>query len=37
MRGLDRTEVTSGLKEGDQVLANPDASLENGTRVRLKP
>ncbi|MCG2608494.1 efflux RND transporter periplasmic adaptor subunit [Acinetobacter sp. SM34] len=37
MRGLDRTEVTSGLKEGDQVLANPDASLEDGTRVRLKP
>ncbi|MEB5930201.1 efflux RND transporter periplasmic adaptor subunit [Acinetobacter schindleri] len=37
LRGLDRAEVISGLKEGDQVLANPDASLEDGAQVRLKP
>lgn len=37
LRGLDRAEVISGLKEGDQVLANPDASLEDGARVRIKP
>lgn len=36
LRGLDRAEVTSGLKAGDQVLANPEATLEEGKRVRVK-
>lgn len=37
LRGLDHSEITSGLKAGDEVLANPDAELEDGSRVRLKP
>ncbi|ENX13445.1 hypothetical protein F894_01654 [Acinetobacter sp. CIP 51.11] len=37
LRGLAMSEVKSGLSEGDQVLADAESSLENGTRVRLKP
>jgi len=36
LRGLDRAEVTSGLKAGDQVLANPETTLQEGKRVRVK-
>ena len=37
LRGLAMSEVKSGLSEGDQVLADAEFSLEDGTRVRLKP
>ncbi|WP_347455639.1 efflux RND transporter periplasmic adaptor subunit [Acinetobacter thermotolerans] len=37
LRGQDHAEIISGLKAGDEVLANPDAELEDGSRVRLKP
>ena len=37
LRGLAMSEVKSGLSEGDQVLADAESSLEDGTRVRLKP
>lgn len=37
LRGLAMSEVTSGLSEGDQVLADAESFLEDGTRVRLKP
>ena len=37
LRGLVMSEVKSGLSEGDQVLADAESSLEDGTRVRLKP
>lgn len=37
LRGLAMSEVKSGLSEGDQVLADGESSLEDGTRVRLKP
>lgn len=37
LRGLAMSEVKSGLGEGDQVLADAESSLEDGTRVRLKP
>lgn len=37
LRGLAMSEVTSGLSEGDQVLANAESLLEEGARVRLKP
>lgn len=36
LRGLAMSEVKSGLSEGDQVLADAESSLEDGTRVRLK-
>ncbi|WP_191112563.1 MULTISPECIES: efflux RND transporter periplasmic adaptor subunit [Acinetobacter] len=37
LRGLAMSEVKTGLSEGDQVLADAESSLEDGTRVRLKP
>ena len=37
LSGLAMSEVKSGLSEGDQVLADAESSLEDGTRVRLKP
>ncbi|WP_216935579.1 efflux RND transporter periplasmic adaptor subunit [Acinetobacter sp. BY484] len=37
LRGLTMSEVLSGLKAGDQVLANADSSLKDGARVRVKP
>ena len=37
LRGLALSEVKSGLSEGDQVLVDAESSLEDGTRVRLKP
>lgn len=37
LRGQDHTEIISGLKAGDEVLANPEADIEEGSRVRLKP
>src|SRR5690606_27369459 len=35
LRGLAMSEVTSGLRAGDQVLANAEAVLEEGARGRL--
>lgn len=37
LRGLAMSEVTSGLSEGDQVLADAESVLEDGARVRIKP
>lgn len=37
LRGLAMSEVSSGLNEGDQVLANAESTLPEGARVRLKP
>ena len=37
LRGLAMSEVKFGLSEGDQVLVDAESSLEDGTRVRLKP
>ncbi len=34
LRGLTSTEVTAGLQAGDIVLADGDAAIEPGTRVR---
>lgn len=36
LRGLAMSEVVSGLKDGDQVLADAESSLTEGARVRLK-
>lgn len=36
LRGLAMSEVVSGLSDGDQVLANAEAPLTEGARVRLK-
>ncbi|PVZ83160.1 efflux RND transporter periplasmic adaptor subunit [Serratia sp. S1B] len=36
LRGLAISEVISGLKAGDHILANPVSSLTDDTRVRLK-
>ena len=36
LRGLTQTEVTAGLQVGDWVLADPDANLAQGARVRVK-
>lgn len=36
LRGLAMSEVVSGLSDGDQVLANAEAPLTEGERVRLK-
>lgn len=35
LRGLARSEVLDGLKVGDRVLADPTASLAEGSRVRF--
>ncbi|WFM72789.1 efflux RND transporter periplasmic adaptor subunit [Halomonas sp. CKK8] len=35
LRGLAMAEVLDGLKAGDRVLANPTASLAEGSRVRF--
>ena len=34
LRGLALTEVTAGLEEGDWVLADPGADIDDGSRVR---
>lgn len=34
LRGLALTEITAGLEEGDWVLADPGADLDEGSRVR---
>ena len=36
LRGLVMSEVVAGLKEGDQVLADVNSKLKDGTRVRLE-
>lgn len=36
LRGLAATEVIAGLEGGDQVLANVQRELEEGTRVRVR-
>jgi HlyD family secretion protein len=36
LRGLVMSEVVAGLKEGDQVLADAESALKDGTRVRLE-
>jgi HlyD family secretion protein len=38
--GIDngvRVEVVSGLKDGDQVILQPDASIADGTKVQAEP
>lgn len=35
LRGLAMSEVLDGLRAGDRVLANPTASLAEGSRVRF--
>ena len=35
LRGLTQTKVTTGLQEGDWVLADPGAALAEGDRVRV--
>lgn len=37
LRGLTQTEVTAGLQAGDRVLADGQAALEPGDRVRIVP
>lgn len=37
LRGLTQTEVTAGLRVGDRVLADAQAELEQGDRVRVVP
>lgn len=37
LRGLTQTEVTAGLRDGDRVLADAQAALEPGDRVRVVP
>ena len=37
LRGLAQTEVTEGLRAGDWVLADGQAALEPGQRVRVDP
>lgn len=36
LRGLATSEVISGLKEGDQVLIDASAEIEDGSKVRLE-
>lgn len=36
IRGSRAIEITSGLSEGDRVVASPDAELRDGQRVRVK-
>lgn len=36
LRGLVMSEVVAGLKKGDQVLADVNSKLKDGTRVRLE-
>ena len=36
LRGLVMSEVVAGLKEGDQVLADAESQLKDGTRVRIE-
>ncbi len=35
LRGVGLSEVTSGLQAGDRILANPEADMADGTRVRV--
>jgi HlyD family secretion protein len=35
LRGLTETEVTAGLREGDWILANAQAALAQGDRLRV--
>jgi HlyD family secretion protein len=37
LRGLALSEITQGLDDGDAVLADADATLEDGARVRVTP
>jgi HlyD family secretion protein len=37
LRGLIRTEVTAGLRQGDRVLVEAPATLKPGDRVRVVP
>ncbi|WP_229519450.1 efflux RND transporter periplasmic adaptor subunit [Massilia rhizosphaerae] len=37
LRGLTRTEVTAGLRQGDRVLVEAPATLKPGDRVRVVP
>tara|TARA_R100000005_G_scaffold1757_2_gene1054 strand:- start:43742 stop:44977 length:1236 start_codon:yes stop_codon:yes gene_type:complete len=37
LRGMVFSEVTAGLAAGDQILADPDVALAEGTRVRVEP
>lgn len=37
LRGLTQTEVTTGLRQGDRVLADAQAALKPGDRVRVVP
>ena len=36
LRGLVMSEIVAGLKKGDQVLADVNSKLKDGTRVRLE-
>lgn len=31
-----RAEIISGLSKGDTVIAHPDSSIEDGTKVKLR-
>ncbi|WP_374602874.1 efflux RND transporter periplasmic adaptor subunit [Arenimonas sp.] len=35
LRGMALTEITAGLRDGDQVLADAGADIEDGSRVRV--
>lgn len=37
LRGIAQTEVTAGLEAGDWILADPQADVEEGERVRVAP
>lgn len=37
VRGVDKTEIVSGLAEGDTVIANPSDKLKEGMRIRANP
>lgn len=37
LRGLALTEITDGLRDGDLVLADASAQVEDGDRVRARP
>lgn len=37
VRGAERTEITAGLRTGEQVIVDPPAGLHDGAQVRLRP